>query len=92
MVGLYNVSRIPIMFSVLILSYFSDLIFNVANPWDPTNADGITIILLFWGITAGLFISMNKYILVNRVLSMNGSIWPPSWDLEPRPLLSLIHI
>ena len=76
----------PIMFSVLILSYFSDLIFNVANPWDPTNADGITIILLFWGITAGLFISMNKYILVNRVLSMNGSIWPPSWDLEPRPL------
>ncbi len=76
----------PIMFSVLILSYFSDLIFNVANPWDPKNADGITIILLFWGITAGLFISMNKYILVNRVLSMNGSIWPPSWDLEPRPL------
>ncbi len=76
----------PIMFSVLILSYFSDLIFNVANPWDPTNAAGITIILLFWGITAGLFISMNKYILVNRVLSMNGSIWPPSWDLEPRPL------
>ena len=76
----------PIMFSVLILSYFSDLIFNVANPWDPTNPDGITIILLFWGITAGLFISMNKYILVNRVLSMNGSIWPPSWDLEPRPL------
>ena len=76
----------PIMFSILILSYFSDLIFNVANPWDPTNADGITIILLFWGITAGLFISMNKYILVNRVLSMNGSIWPPNWDLEPRPL------
>ena len=76
----------PIMFGVLILSYFSDLILNVSNPWDPTNANGITIILLFWGITAGLFISMNKYILVNRVLSMNGSIWPPSWDLEPRPL------
>ena len=76
----------PIMFGVLILSYFSDLILNVSNPWDPTNEDGITIILLFWGITAGLFISMNKYILVNRVLSMNGTIWPPSWDLEPRPL------
>ena len=76
----------PIMFGVLILSYFSDLILNVSNPWDPTNADGITIILLFWGITAGLFVSMNKYILVNRVLSMNGTIWPPSWDLEPRPL------
>ena len=76
----------PIMFGVLILSYFSDLILNVNNPWDPTNADGITIILLFWGVTAGLFVSMNKYILVNRVLSMNGTIWPPSWDLEPRPL------
>ena len=76
----------PVMFGVLILSYFSDLILNVSNPWDPTNANGITIILLFWGITAGLFISMNKYILVNRVLSMNGSIWPPNWDLEPRPL------
>ena len=76
----------PIMFGVLILSYFSDLILNVSNPWDPTNADVITIILLFWGVTAGLFISMNKYILVNRVLSMNGTIWPPSWDLEPRPL------
>jgi NSS family neurotransmitter:Na+ symporter len=76
----------PVMFGVLILSYFSDLILNVSNPWDPTNADGITIILLFWGVTAGLFISMNKYILVNRVLSMNGSIWPPNWDLEPRPL------
>ena len=49
----------PIMFGVLILSYFSDLILNVSNPWDPTNADGITIILLFWGVTAGLFISMN---------------------------------
>ena len=76
----------PIMFGVLILSYFSDLILNVSNPWDPTNADGITIILLFRGVTSGLFISMNKYILVNRVLSMNGTIWPPSWDLEPRPL------
>ena len=76
----------PIMFGVLMLSYFSDLILNVHDPWNPTNAHGITIILLFWGITAGLFISMNKYILVNRVLSMNGSIWPPSWDLEPRPL------
>ena len=29
---------------------------------------------------------MNKYILVNRVLSTNGSFWPPNWDLEPRPL------
>jgi hypothetical protein len=76
----------PIMFGVLMLSYFSDLILNVHDPWNPTNAHGISIILLFWGVTAGLFISMNKYILVNRVTSYNGSIWPRNWDLEPRPL------
>jgi len=76
----------PIMFSVLIISYFSDLLLNVHDPWNPTNADGISIILLFWGVTAGLFISMNKYVLVNRVTSRNGSLWPANWDLEPRPL------
>jgi|TARA_B100001996_G_scaffold380755_1_gene368784 NSS family neurotransmitter:Na+ symporter len=76
----------PLMFGVLMLSYFSDLILNVHDPWNPTNAHGISIILLFWGVTAGLFISMNKYILVNRVTSYNGSLWPSNWDLEPRPL------
>mgnify|MGYP003958561847 FL=1 len=76
----------PIMFGVLMLSYFSDLILNVHDPWNPTNAHGISIILLFWGVTAGLFISMNKYVLVNRVTSYNGSMWPARWDLEPRPL------
>jgi len=77
----------PLMFGVLMLSYFSDLIFNAEhNPWDPTNPDGIMIILLFWGVTAGLFISMNKYILINRVTSRNGSFWPSNWELEPRPL------
>tara|TARA_Y100001970_G_scaffold121994_1_gene151236 strand:- start:2040 stop:3830 length:1791 start_codon:yes stop_codon:yes gene_type:complete len=76
----------PIMFSVLILSYFSDLILNVSDPWNPANANGVSIILLFWGVTAGLFISMNKFVLVNRVTSMNSSLWPPNWDLEPRPL------
>jgi hypothetical protein len=77
----------PLMFGVLMLSYFSDLIFNAEhNPWNPTNPDGIMIILLFWGVTAGLFISMNKYILINRVTSRNGSFWPSNWELEPRPL------
>ena len=28
----------------------------------------------------------NRYVLVNRVTSMNGSLWPQNWDLEPRPL------
>jgi NSS family neurotransmitter:Na+ symporter len=77
----------PLMFGVLMLSYFSDLILNAEhNPWNPTNPDGIMIILLFWGVTAGLFISMNKYILINRVTSRNGSFWPGNWELEPRPL------
>ena len=48
----------PLMFSVLILSYFADMLANVDNPWDPTNANGISIILLFWGITAILFLSL----------------------------------
>ena len=76
----------PLMFGVLILSYFGDLLTNVHDPWNPSNPHGISIILLFWGVTAGLFIGMNKYILVNRVTSLNGTLWPPSWDLEPRPL------
>jgi NSS family neurotransmitter:Na+ symporter len=77
----------PLMFGVLMLSYFSDLIFNAEhNPWNPTNPDGVMIILLFWGVTAVLFISMNKYILINRVTSRNGSFWPGNWELEPRPL------
>ena len=41
----------PLMFSVLILSYFADMLANVDNPWDPTNANGISIILLFWDNT-----------------------------------------
>jgi len=76
----------PLMFGVLILSYFGDLLTNVHDPWNPSNPHGISIILLFWGVTAGLFMGMNKYILVNRVTSVNGSLWPPNWDLEPRPL------
>ena len=76
----------PLMFGVLILSYFGDLLTNVHDPWNPSNPHGISIILLFWGVTAGLFIGMNKYILINRVTSLNGTLWPPSWDLEPRPL------
>jgi len=76
----------PLMFGVLMLSYFGDLLTNVHDPWNPSNPHGISIILLFWGVTAGLFVGMNKYILVNRVTSVNGSLWPPNWDLEPRPL------
>ena len=81
----------PLMFSVLILSYFADMLANVDNPWDPTNANGISIILLFWGITAGLFIGLNRFILINRIVPTSGNPWPlavlsGNFTLEPRPL------
>ena len=81
----------PLMFSVLILSYFADMLANVDNPWDPTNANGISIILLFWGITAGLFIGLNRFIIINRIVPTTGNPWPlavlsGNFILEPRPL------
>ncbi len=81
----------PIMFSVLILSYFVDMLVNVPNPWDPTNANGISIILLFWGITAGLFITFNRTMLVNRMVPTTDDLWilavlSGNYTLEPRPL------
>ena len=81
----------PLMFSVLILSYFVDMLVNVPNPWDPTNANGISIILLFWGITAGLFITFNNRMLVNRMVPTTDDPWilavlSGNYTLEPRPL------
>ena len=81
----------PLMFSVLILSYFADMLANVDNPWDPTNANGISIILLFWGITAGLFIGLNRFIIINRIVPTTANPWPlavlsGNFTLEPRPL------
>ena len=81
----------PLMFSVLILSYFADMLANVDNPWDPTNANGISIILLFWGITAGLFIGLNRFIIINRIVPTTSNPWPlavlsGNFTLEPRPL------
>jgi len=60
----------PILFTVLIVSYFGDLIANTDNVWDPTNPNGITIILLFWGVVAGGFILLNKK-LIQRPLFRN---------------------
>ena len=81
----------PLMFSVLILSYFVDMLVNEDNPWDPTNANGISIILLFWGITAALFIGFNRFIIVNRIVPTTDEPWPlavlsRNFKLEPRPL------
>ena len=60
----------PLMFSVLMLSYFADLLANVDDPWNPSNPHGISIILLFWGVTASLFIGFNK-LLISRPLFRN---------------------
>ena len=81
----------PAMFAVLMLSYFGDLLANVHDPWNPTNPHGISIILLFWGVTAFIFVSLNKYVLVNRMVPTSDSPWPlyvlsGDFELEPRPV------
>ena len=60
----------PVLFTVLIVSYFGDMIMNTENVWDPSNPNGITIILLFWGVVAGGFIAFNRN-LVQRPLFRN---------------------
>jgi len=60
----------PFLFSVLMISYFGDMIANTENVWDPTNPYGLTIILLFWGVVAISFIIFNKK-LVQRPLFRN---------------------
>ena len=60
----------PILFTVLIVSYFGDMIMNTPNVWDPSNPNGITIILLFWGVVASGFMFFN-YKLVERPLFRN---------------------
>ena len=85
----------PLLFVVLLLSYFVDIIVNVDDPWNPTNADGIGIVLMFWGITAGLFMILNRYVLINRAIRTGGpgAYWSLLWfftgnfRLEPRALV-----
>ncbi len=57
----------PILFAVLMISYFADMIANTPNVWDPANPKGVTIILLFWGVVAALFIWFNKYLVARPV-------------------------
>ena len=81
----------PIMFVILMGTFFVDMLATVEDPWNPTNPKGITIILIFWGITALLFISMNRFMLVNRVVPTGKSGFPMcllsgEYVLEPRPL------
>ena len=51
------------MFSELILSYFSDLIFSF-DPWysafNPADPHGAGIIIAFWGVVGVMFFFFNK--------------------------------
>ena len=60
----------PFLFTILIVSYFGDMIANTPDVWNPSNPNGITIILLFWGVVAGGFMLLNKK-LIQRPLFRN---------------------
>jgi len=60
----------PVLFTVLIVSYFADLLARVDDPWNPSNPHGIGIILAFWFVVGALFMILNKY-LIKRPLYRN---------------------
>ena len=60
----------PFLFSVLMLSYFGDMIANTDDVWNPANPKGLGIILAFWGVVAAVFIGLNKT-LIQRPLYRN---------------------
>jgi NSS family neurotransmitter:Na+ symporter len=60
----------PFLFSVLMLSYFGDMIANTEDVWNPANPKGLGIILAFWSVVAIVFISLNKF-LIARPLYRN---------------------
>ena len=60
----------PFLFSVLMLSYFGDMIANTDDVWNPANPKGLGIILAFWGVVATVFIVLNKT-LIQRPLYRN---------------------
>jgi len=60
----------PLLFIVLMGSYFADMVANTDDVWNPSNPHGLGIILMFWGVVGGLFIGFNK-LLVSRPLYRN---------------------
>jgi len=60
----------PLLFIVLMGSYFADMVANTDDVWNPSNPHGLGIILMFWGVVGGLFIGFNK-VLVSRPLYRN---------------------
>ena len=60
----------PILFTVLMVSYFSDMIANTEDVWNPANPKGLGIILAFWGVVAISFMLLNKF-LIQRPIFRN---------------------
>ena len=60
----------PILFTVLMASYFGDMIANTDDVWNPGNPKGLGIILAFWGVVAVSFLFLNKY-LIQRPIFRN---------------------
>ena len=60
----------PVLFTVLIVSYFGEMIANTPDVWNPANPRGLSIILLFWGVVGSLFVAFN-HLLVARPLYRN---------------------
>jgi NSS family neurotransmitter:Na+ symporter len=85
----------PILFTVLIVSYFGDLISSF-DPWysafNPSNPHGAGIILLFWGVVGALFIGFNDYVLTRRPVYLGEGHWirglfdRSNWEMRDAPL------
>ncbi|GIS43460.1 MAG: hypothetical protein Ct9H90mP16_05300 [Candidatus Poseidoniales archaeon] len=60
----------PVLFTVLIVSFLQRHDCKTPDVWNPSNPKGITIILLFWGVVATVFIFFNN-VLVSRPLYRN---------------------
>jgi NSS family neurotransmitter:Na+ symporter len=57
----------PVLFSVLMISYFGNMIANTEDVWNPLNPHGLGIILAFWGVVAALFLWFNRYLVMRPV-------------------------
>jgi len=57
----------PVLFSVLMISYFGTMIANTEDVWNPLNPHGLGIILAFWGVVAALFLWFNRYLVARPV-------------------------
>ncbi len=57
----------PVLFSVLMISYFGSMIANTEDVWNPLNPHGLGIILAFWGVVAALFLWFNRYLVMRPV-------------------------